>query len=96
MTSTFLIIAIIVAFIFGFIVVAKMDNFLKKDKKTRKKGKDSEEPARIMLTDGMTDEEIAREVQQFRKKHKDIRVVFYCGTDAELHEKQKNHIHGKR
>lgn len=43
-----------------------------------------------MLTEAMSDEEIAEEIRRFRSKHEGTRIVLYDSLDMELSENMGN------
>ena len=69
---------------FGYLLMVRLDRFLNENRKTIEAEDDKEEPARILLTDELSDEEIADEVRKFRKSHKSARVVLYDSSGRGL------------
>ena len=73
-------------FVFGYFLMARLDKFLDENRKTIKKVHEKKEPTCVMLTEEMSDEEIATEVKRFRDKHASARIVLYDNTDTKMSE----------
>ena len=73
-------------FVFGYFLMARLDKFLDENRKAIEKEDEKREPSCIMLTEEMSDEEIATEVKRFRDKHIGARIVLYDSLDTELSE----------
>ena len=73
-------------FVFGYFLMARLDKFLDENRKAIEKEHEKREPSCVMLTEEMSDEEIATEVKRFRDKHTSARIVLYDSTDTELSE----------
>ena len=84
--SIILILAMSGVFTFGFYLMGKLDKFLDENRKAIEKENESREPSCVMLTEEMSDEEIATEVKRFRDKHASARIVLYDSADTELSE----------
>ena len=81
-----LILCVLGVFVFGYFLMARLDKFLEENRKTIEKENEKREPSYVMLTEEMSDEEIATEVKRFRDKHASARIVLYDSTDTELSE----------
>ena len=81
-----LIISVLGVFVFGYFLMARLDKFLDENRKTIENENENREPSCVMLTEEMSDEEIATEVKRFRDKHTSARIVLYDSTDTELSE----------
>ena len=81
-----LIISVLGVFVFGYFLMARLDKFLDENRKTIENENEKREPSCVMLTEEMSDEEIATEVKRFRDKHTSARIVLYDSTDTELSE----------
>jgi len=79
-----LIILVLGVFLFGYFLMACLDKFLYKNRKAIEKENEKQEPSCIILTEYMSDEEVAEAVKQFRDKHESIRIVLYDNSDMEL------------
>ena len=81
-----LILCVLGVFVFGYFLMARLDKFLDENRKTIENENENREPSCVMLTEEMSDEEIATEVKRFREKHASVRIVLYDSTDIELSE----------
>ena len=81
-----LIISVLGVFVFGYFLMARLDKFLNENRKTIENENENREPSCVMLTEEMSDEEIATEVKRFRDKHASARIVLYDSADTELSE----------
>ncbi len=81
-----LILCVLGVFVFGYVPMARLDQFLDENRKVIEKENEKREPSCIMLTKEMSDEEIATEVKRFRDKHIGARIVLYDSADTELSE----------
>ena len=79
-----LILCVLGVFVFGYFLMARLDKFLDENRKAIENENEKKEPTCIMLTEEMSDEEIATEVKRFRDKHASARIVLYDCTDTEL------------
>ena len=81
-----LILCVLGVFVFGYFLMARLDKLLDENRKAIEKENEKREPSCVMLTEEMSDEEIATEVKRFRDKHASARIVLYDSTDTELSE----------
>ena len=81
-----LILCVLGVFVFGYFLMARLDKFLDENRKAIEKENEKKGPTCIMLTEEMSDEEIATEVKRFRDKHIGARIVLYDSLDTELSE----------
>jgi len=81
-----LILCVLGVFVFGYFLMARLDKFLDENRKAIEKENEKRELSCVMLTEEMSDEEIATEVKRFRDKHASARIVLYDSTDTELSE----------
>ena len=81
-----LLIAVLGIFVFGYFLMGRLDKFLDENRKAIEKENEKKEPTCIMLTEEMSDEEIAAEVKRFRDKHAAARIVLYDSPDTDLSE----------
>ena len=81
-----LILYVLGVFVFGYFLLARLDKFLEENRKTIENENENREPSCVMLTEEMSDEEIATEVKRFRDKHASARIVLYDSADTELSE----------
>ena len=90
-----LILCVLVVFVFGYFLMARLDKFLDENRKTIENENENREPSCIMLTEEMSDEEITDEVKRFREKHGSTRVLIYDSNDTELSENMAYHTDRK-
>ncbi len=83
-------------FVFGYFLMARLDAFLNENRKAIEKENEKREPSRVMLTEEMSDEEIATEVKRFRDRHTGARIVLYDSSDKELSEDMEYYADRKR
>ena len=81
-----LILCVLGVFVFGYFLMARLDKSLDENRKTIENENENREPSCVMLTEEMSDEEIATEVKRFRDKHASARIVLYDSADTELSE----------
>ena len=84
MKEAILVIALSGIFIYCYFLMKKLDIFLSGNRKTIEKEAEKKEPSCVMLTDGLSDEEITAEVVRFRQKHKNTKIFLYDGAVMEL------------
>ena len=88
-------ISILGVFVFGYFLMARLDKFLDENRKAIEKENEKREPSCVMLTEEMSDEEIATEVKRFRDKHAGARIVLYDSSDTELSESMAHYADWK-
>lgn len=91
-----LILCVLGVFVFEYFLMARLDKFLGENRKAIKKENEKREPSCVMLTEEMSDEEIATEVKRFRDKHASVRIVLYDSTDTKLSERMDYYADRKR
>ena len=91
-----LILCVLGVFVFGYFLMARLDKFLDENRKAIEKENEKRKPSCVMLTEEMSDEEIATEVKRFRDKHIGARIVLYDSTDTELSESMDYHAGRKQ
>lgn len=74
-----LILAFVAIIVFGYFLMAKIDDFLENNRKSIKSEDEEvvQQPSCIMLKDDLTDDEIMDEIKSFREKNESICVVVY-------------------
>ena len=77
-----LILIMLGAVIFGYIQMKQLDRFLEKNRKSVEKDLTAREPDCVMLTEEVSDEELLKEVKDFRRKYADTRIVLYHSPDT--------------
>ena len=88
-------ISVLGVFVFGYFLMARLDKFLDENRKAIEKENEKREPSCVMLTEEMSDEEIATEVKRFRDKHAGARIVLYDSSDTELSESMAHYADRK-
>ena len=83
-------------FVFEYFLMARLDKFLGENRKAIEKENEKREPSCIMLTEDLSDEEIAEEIKLFRQKHEGTRIVLYDCSDTELSESIEYHTEQKQ
>ena len=91
-----LIISVLGVFVFGYFLMARLDKFLEENRKTIENENENREPSCVMLTEEMSDEEIATEVKRFRDKHIGARIVLYDCLDTEWSESMDSYADRNR
>ncbi len=90
MKEAILITVVLAAVVVGFFVMARLDKFLLKNRKSIKKEKETREPSRVVLTENLTDEEIIEEIKRFREKHSVTRIMLCDSDDNKLPESRES------
>lgn len=94
--NIFLILSVIVVFISGYFIMTILDKFLNENCKIIEKLNQKKEPFCVMLTEQLSDEEIAEEVRRFRSKHKNIRIILYDSSNTKFSEDIEYHTRHKQ
>lgn len=81
MTSVLLVSVLLGILVFGYFLMGRLDNFLNENRKALEQNGRQQEPSRILLTDEMTDEELAREISDFRSRHAHMRLILYDAAE---------------
>jgi len=89
-------ISVLGVFVFGYFLMARLDKFLDENRKAIEKENEKREPSCVLLTEEMSDEEIATEVKRFRDKHASARIVLYDSSDTELPESMEYYADRKQ
>ena len=82
-----LILSMIGIAVFGYFVMSRLDKFLDGNRRPIEHDGEKRGPRCIILTEELSKEEIAEEVERFKKEHKRARVMLYDNSDADLSEK---------
>lgn len=77
MESTFMIGLVLGIFAIGFLLMMPLDSLLAANRETPLRPGEATEPACVMLTVDMTDEELTREIRAFHSKHKNMCIMLY-------------------
>lgn len=65
----------------GFFLIPKLDKFIEENRNAIENESETAEPSCIMLTEDLTEEEIAAEISRFRTSHGKMRVIIYDSTN---------------
>lgn len=96
MTDILLILSVLGVFAFGYFLMTRLDKFLDENRVAIQKENEKKEPSCIMLTEEMSDEDIADEVRRFREKHESTRILLYDSTDTDFLESVEYHTARKQ
>ncbi len=96
MRAILLILFVLVVLVFGYFLMAGLDKLLDENRRAIEKENEKKEPSCVMLTEDMSDEDIAEEVRIFRENHKSIRIVLYDCADTDLSESLEYHARQKQ
>ncbi len=77
MKDVVLMIAVLAAFAFGFYIMKCVDDFLYENYKNKHSETENREAPCVMLTDNMTEDEIIKEIRDFKKKH-EYMEIYLC------------------
>lgn len=76
-----LILSVVGVLTLGYFLVTKIDKLLGPGRRSIEKETEKRDPACVMFTEDATTEEIATEVQKFRKDRGKSRVIIYSATE---------------
>ncbi len=77
MEEAIIIIAVICVIVWGYFAMARVDKYLNESRKSIEKESEKREPSCVFLIEKLTDEELVEEINRFRKKHGDARIMLY-------------------
>ena len=80
-----LIIAVAAAMVFGFFIMKRLDVFLEENRKAIEKENQKREIP-LMFLDAENDEKAISDIELFRQKHRDVRIVVYDESEVDLTE----------
>lgn len=89
MGDVMLIIAVAAAMVFGFFIVKRLDVFLEENRKAIEKENQKREIP-LMFLDAENDEKAISDIELFRQKHRDVRIVVYDESEVDLTETIKS------
>lgn len=96
MKEILMIIAVLSVFVYGYFLMAKLDQFLEENHKAITKENEKREPTCVMLSKELSEDEIVEEVRRFRRKHESIRIMLYDSSDIDLWEGLEYHSDRKQ
>ena len=91
MEDVILIIAVIAVMIFGFFIMKKLDVFLEETRKAIEKENQKKEIPLIFL-DAENNEKAISDIELFRQKHRNVRIVVYDESEVDLTETIKSYL----
>lgn len=89
MGDVILVIAVAAAMVFGFFIMKRLDVFLEENRKAIKKENQKREIP-LMFLDAENDEKAISDIELFRQKHRDVRIVVYDESEVDLTETIKS------
>lgn len=91
MEDVILIIAVIAVMIFGFFIMKRLDVFLEENRKAIEKENQKKEIP-LMFLDAENNEKAISDIELFRQKHRDVRIVVYDESEVDLTETIKSYL----
>ncbi len=91
MEDVILIIAVVAVMIFGFFIMKRLDVFLEENRKAIEKENQKKEVP-LMFLDAENDERALSDIELFRQKHRNVRIVIYDESEVELTETIKSYL----
>ena len=89
MGDVILVIAVAAAMVFGFFIMKRLDVFLEENRKAIEKENQKREIP-LMFLDAENDEKVISDIELFRQKHRDVRIVVYDESEVDLTETIKS------
>ncbi len=83
MKEVILLLAVVGVFIYGFVMVKKLDDFLEVNQKYETDMSETKEPSCVMLTGDLSEEEMIREIRQFCSNRSEVKVFLCDAKDTE-------------
>ncbi len=91
MEDVILIIAVVAVMIFGFFIMKRLDVFLEENRKAIEK-ENQKKQVPLMFLDAENDERALSDIELFRQKHRNVRIVIYDESEVELTETIKSYL----
>ena len=91
MEDVILIIAVIAVMIFGFFIMKRLDAFLEENRKAGVKEYQKKEIP-LMFLDAENNVKILSDIELFRQKHRDVRIIIYDESEVDLTETIKSRL----
>ena len=91
MEDVILIIAVIAVMIFGFFIMKRIDAFLEENRKAGVKEYQKKEIP-LMFLDAENNLKTLSDIELFRQKHRDVRIIIYDESEADLTETIKSRL----
>lgn len=91
MGDVILVIAVAAAMGFGFFIMKRLDVFLEENRKVIEKENQKREIP-LMFLDAENDEKAISDIELFRQKRRDVRIVVYDESEVDLTETIKSYL----
>ena len=91
MGDVILILAVVAVMVFGFFIMKKLDVFLEETRKAIEKENQKKEIPLIFL-DAENNEKAISDIELFRQKHRNVRIVVYDESEVDLTETIKSYL----
>lgn len=91
MGDVILIIAVVAVMIFGFFIMKMIDVFLEENRKAIEKENQKKEIP-LMFLDAENNEKAISDIELFRQKRRDVRIVVYDESEVDLTENIKSYL----
>ena len=91
MEDVILIIAVIAVMIFGFFIMKRLDAFLEENRKAGVKEYQKKEIP-LMFLDAENNVKTLSDIELFRQKHRDVRIIIYDESEVDLTETIKSRL----
>ena len=84
MKEALLIVAVLCVFAVVFFLLAKLDGFLAENRKAIEQESEKTGPSYIVLAGDLTEEELQKEIDRYRERHANIRILVYDPTQTDV------------
>lgn len=91
MKDVIVIIAVTAVIVFGFFIMKRLDAFLEENRKAIEKENQKKEIP-MMFLDAENNEKAISDIELFRQKHRDVRIVVYDESEVDLTETIKSYL----
>ncbi len=91
MKDVIVIIAVTAVIVFGFFIMKRLDAFLEENRKAIEKENQKKEIP-LMFLDAENNEKAISDIELFRQKHRDVRIVVYDESEVDLTETIKSYL----
>ena len=91
MEDVILIIAVIAVMIFGFFIMKRLDAFLEENRKADVKEYQKKEIP-LMFLDAENNVKTLSDIELFRQKHRDVKIIIYDESEVDLTETIKSRL----
>lgn len=91
MKDVMVIVAVTAVIVFGFFIMKRLDAFLEENRKAIEKENQKKEIP-MMFLDAENNEKAISDIELFRQKHRDVRIVVYDESEVDLTETIKSYL----